>query len=473
MSNFKKTRTTALVLLGHGSHYNAESSVPIYRQAQLIEKRKLFDQVQIGFWKEEPNICRVLDSIWTDDIFIVPFFISRGYFTQQILPQELGLNKKITIRNGQQIFYTEPIGTHPAITNTLYHSAKNAFSFSSASEASKMANTTLIIVGHGTSQNENSRKAIETAVLELQKKHIFHDVLPAFMEEKPFDRDALNQVQTEDVIFIPFFVSDGLHSREEIPVHMGLIRKTQTLSKNPISIQKKDRSLRAWYTAAIGMDPSISDIIVRRADEAKSKKRSEEVSDVIISNQKIDTPSLNNIKIGNILISIRNSKFSIRNKLDINLPQSRLKNILFSEENVDRLARFDRKGKYRPLRSDIRLGRGWILNKLSKKQALRSIEILQPLALKHWDLHRNGRLIIRSYKEVAARQSGIYRTIKNRSEDQIKDISKKCCGTGCSKTPFWGYRNPKNPIIQKPASALNIPCPEPCSWFLEQVRRKV
>src|SRR5688572_4998844 len=47
----------ALVLVGHGSTLNAESSAPVYQHADELRKRKIFAQVQEAFWKVEPYLA--------------------------------------------------------------------------------------------------------------------------------------------------------------------------------------------------------------------------------------------------------------------------------------------------------------------------------------------------------------------------------------------------------------------------------
>jgi sirohydrochlorin cobaltochelatase len=51
---------TALLLLGHGSTLNADSSAPTYQHAEEIRKRRLFGEVHVAFWKEEPNFRQAL-----------------------------------------------------------------------------------------------------------------------------------------------------------------------------------------------------------------------------------------------------------------------------------------------------------------------------------------------------------------------------------------------------------------------------
>ncbi|MGH9592142.1 MAG: CbiX/SirB N-terminal domain-containing protein, partial [Bryobacteraceae bacterium] len=86
----------ALLLLGHGSTVNADSSAPTYQHAEEIGRRELFAEVHVGFWKEEPNFRQALRQTQRRRVYVVPNFISSGYFTEQIIPRELGLDGEIT-----------------------------------------------------------------------------------------------------------------------------------------------------------------------------------------------------------------------------------------------------------------------------------------------------------------------------------------------------------------------------------------
>src|SRR5207249_7888608 len=95
----------ALLIVGHGSTVNPDSSAPTLAHAAEIRRRNIFADVQCAFWKEEPSLR---DAIFLFDpdtikyVCVVPNFISEGYFTQIVIPRELELNGRITKRaNGQ------------------------------------------------------------------------------------------------------------------------------------------------------------------------------------------------------------------------------------------------------------------------------------------------------------------------------------------------------------------------------------
>lgn len=80
----------ALVIVGHGSHLNQDSSLPVYEHAERIRRTGAFDEVVECFWKEEPSMRHVLDLVESEEVVVVPAFISEGYFTQQVIPGSWG-----------------------------------------------------------------------------------------------------------------------------------------------------------------------------------------------------------------------------------------------------------------------------------------------------------------------------------------------------------------------------------------------
>src|SRR6266853_698033 len=110
-------RNAALLIVGHGSTVNPDSSTTTLAHAAEIRRRKLFAEVACAFWKEEPSLRDALflfDSDAVCEVYVAPNFISEGYFTQTVIPRELELNGRITKRSSGQIWkYCEPVGNHP------------------------------------------------------------------------------------------------------------------------------------------------------------------------------------------------------------------------------------------------------------------------------------------------------------------------------------------------------------------------
>ena len=268
----------ALVLLGHGSTVNQESGASVYQHGAELRRRRVFEEVREAFWKQEPHVRDVLVQIRAPKVFIVPFFISEGYFSQQVIPEALGFpaNEQDPVRTqlqGSQILsYCQPIGTHPGITQIVLSRAREVLDRFPFPRAPKANEVTLFIAGHGTEQNDNSRAAIEHQADLLRAQNIYAAVQAILLEEEPRIGRCFELAQTKNIIVVPFFVSDGMHVHEDIPVLLGeperIVKQRldsgQATWRNPT--EKKGKLV--WYAASAGTHPAIAELIVERAREA-------------------------------------------------------------------------------------------------------------------------------------------------------------------------------------------------------------
>ncbi len=202
----------------------------------------------------------VFYAVQSDLIYIVPNFISEGYFTREVLPRELRLDGPVTQRDGKTICFCDPVGIHPSMTRLLLHRAEEA------APGVPRDQTSLIIVGHGTSLNENSRKAIETQVALIRSgNHGFAEVLDAYMEEAPFIAKWDEMASAPNVVVVPFFIADGLHSYQDIPVLLGIeseptaaASQNEVFRRNPYIV----RGRNLYYSAAVGTDAGMAGVIL-------------------------------------------------------------------------------------------------------------------------------------------------------------------------------------------------------------------
>ena len=51
---------SALIIAGHGSTLNPDSSAPTWELAEELRRRGVFGEVHCAFWKEEPSLRQVL-----------------------------------------------------------------------------------------------------------------------------------------------------------------------------------------------------------------------------------------------------------------------------------------------------------------------------------------------------------------------------------------------------------------------------
>jgi len=279
---------TALLIVGHGSTVNPDSSAPTLAHAVEIRRRKVFVEVGCAFWKEEPSLRDAIflfDPESVREVYVVPNFISEGYFTQTVIPRELELNGRVTKRpSGQGWKYCQPVGNHPLMTELLLKRAGEV------AQDADPAQTTLLIVAHGTDLNENSAVAAKREAEKIRAIGKYAAVLNVYMEEPPLVSDWQKLTSTTNVVVVPFFISDGLHSYEDIPVLLGITKEGSTrlrsperpttrqamtsrvargevFRRNPYKVD--DRSL--FYASSIGTDPGFADIIIEQAAKFDSE----------------------------------------------------------------------------------------------------------------------------------------------------------------------------------------------------------
>lgn len=268
----------ALVVLGHGTTLNEDSSLPVRQHVAEIRRRKIFADVREAFWKQEPQVKSVLAELKTPRVFIVPLFISEGYFSEEVIPRELGFNisadarSRIMNHESRTVHYCLPIGTHDSMTQVVLARAREVVERFPFPRAPKPKDTTLFVAGHGTERSENSRRSVERQVELIRTTQQFAGVHSVFMEESPHIPEAYALAQTRNVVVVPFFISDGLHVTEDIPVLLGepeRIVKERLAAGQPTWRNPTEKHGRLiWYSPAVGTEPGIADVILERVIEA-------------------------------------------------------------------------------------------------------------------------------------------------------------------------------------------------------------
>jgi sirohydrochlorin cobaltochelatase len=293
---------SALIILGHGSSQDAGAGATVYQHAAELRRRNCFAEVREAFWKQSPQIAAVLSQVTAPRLFIVPLFMSEGYFSEQVIPGALGFpaatvshGARVLHRGQQAVFYTKPIGAHDSITEVVLLRAtevmgesrkqkaesrnKNAGSppdQSLVTSAPAGEKSTLFIAGHGTEQNQNSRKSIERQVERIRARKLYAAVEGVFLDESPRISECYEIARTRNMVVVPFFASDGMHTQEDIPVMLGetpeVVRERIRRGESPVHNPIERKGKVVWYAATVGTHPQIAEVILERAREVGNKE---------------------------------------------------------------------------------------------------------------------------------------------------------------------------------------------------------
>ena len=200
-----------LLLLGHGSSKHPDSSSSVRAHAEVLRQRGYFASVHCAFLKEEPRIEQALAQIDSDHITIVPDFLAKGYFTQQVIPELLKLD-----RQQGQIDYCDPVGVHPMMRELILEATEDVMG------AWDVADVSLLLVGHGSRKNTQSKQSLLDHIAVLKKSTGFAQIADLWLEESPQVSDWLAVTTQEKVIIVPFLLSDGQHGGWDIPEALGI-----------------------------------------------------------------------------------------------------------------------------------------------------------------------------------------------------------------------------------------------------------
>ena len=238
----------ALVLVGHGSHLNANSSEPVWRHAEAIRLAGAFDEVRVGLWKEEPSLSRVLEGVEADDVTVVPLFISTGYFTKTVVPREMGLNGPRTVLGRRTIRYTPPVGVHESLADVIVHRA---------TEAGAMPNDCVAVLGHGTRRDSDSERNVYQMADLVRSRGCFAEVATVFLDQEPGMLDLLNLTHAQTVVVVPLFIAEGWHVGQTIPEDLAL---------DGAETRRGGRVVR--YAGPVGTHESVTRVVLELAGEA-------------------------------------------------------------------------------------------------------------------------------------------------------------------------------------------------------------
>jgi sirohydrochlorin cobaltochelatase len=466
---------SALVIIGHGSTLNPDSSAPTHQHADAIREMNLFAEVVCVFWKEEPSMREVYPMIRSKEVYFVPNFISEGYFCQQVLPRELRLEGPVTQRDGKTLFYCDPVGIHPSMTKLLLKRADEV------TPGVPRDQTALIIVGHGTSLNENSRKAIEDQVMLIRDGgHGFAEVIDAYMEEAPFVAKWHDLTTAPHVVVVPFFIADGLHSFQDIPVLLGIesevgaaMSQSDVFRHNPHEMHGR----KLYYSSAIGTEALMAEVILDQVHDTRAKHAGAE-SHSSAPAQASPLPQ-GRFSIGEITCAqSEDGTWRLQHRADL----GREDLVLYTEAEAAReIANLDEANQFRPLHAAPTLRHGWQLWLPDEANVRLALDFFYPAALGFWEHHQAGTLEPVALRDTLGRQTGMYRFANSIRDDQAQQMVACECDPvkKCARRIVWPL-TPEQPLTDLPPEKLlasplpsdEIPvlCVEACTHLVSAAR---
>jgi sirohydrochlorin cobaltochelatase len=243
-------RQAAIILVGHGSARHPESAAPIHALAEALKARFATTEVAAVFMKQAPHLDQALDLVAAKRVVVVPVFAGRGYYTDVLIPREMGLDGPITRRQGREILYTEAAGCDPRIPGLMACRADGVVRSAGIDPTS----ASLLLIAHGSARPGGSGETPKAIAAAIAAMNHFAETRLAFLEQAPYARDWPQLVTgTGELVVLPLLVAQGMHASQDIPPLFGLT-PGQT---GPVTIHGK--SVRMAMN--LGAEPELVEII--------------------------------------------------------------------------------------------------------------------------------------------------------------------------------------------------------------------
>lgn len=244
MDNNKKT---GILVVGHGSKmpYNKEVVSTI---ADKLNNR-IENTVESGFMElVEPNIPQQVDKLKNqgmEKIIVVPAFLAHGIHTKVDIPTILRLPheheglehshthhhhhhhgddreaKSEPIDFDGEVVYLEPFEADDKIVDIV----EKRLTVITNDEKVNKDNTGILLIGHGSSL-PYGKEVLEEITEKTKKRLNDYDIELSFMRiERPLIPESFKKLQSnnyDNIIVLPVFLADGLHTKSDIPLTLGL-----------------------------------------------------------------------------------------------------------------------------------------------------------------------------------------------------------------------------------------------------------
>lgn len=255
-----------LLLAAHGSSSSESARTRIMQLAAQVAPLVPHDAVRVAFARGAPTLEDAMAEIVATAatsvrVTVVPVMTSAGYFASEVLPRRL---RTAAGDAPVEWAFTKPLGAMRSIGRLLHQRARRCL----AGTAWSMADTTVLLVGHGTRRHAASR-ATAWQHAETLRARGWHTVQVAFIDDEPGIAETLAQLAATPVIVLPFLMGGADHALVDVPEALGFGR-TRDDARRGATIAERSVIL----DAPLGTDPHLPWLVSQLAHRSWLRARS-------------------------------------------------------------------------------------------------------------------------------------------------------------------------------------------------------
>ena len=260
--------TKGILIVGYGTRSGNLSEI-LDTQVNRLRCRGWEHVSRAYFRVNKPSIPEALREMaeeGVDEIVAIPYYISEGTLTKELIPEKMGLGRsesgKIDI-DGKEVSITIASAFDNSYTLTDIICDKIA-------DAEGDTDCGILVLGHGTRfkalSNMRTIKTNAERVAARGYKHVAYAFNEYCDPTIPEALDELEKQGVDRIIAIPLFIAMGVHNGEDIPKKIGI---------PPYSdggdIMVNGRKINVYYTRPVESNPRLLDILDRKAADYLGK----------------------------------------------------------------------------------------------------------------------------------------------------------------------------------------------------------
>ena len=452
-----------VILVAHGSARSAASAEPILALAEALRSRG-FPEVRSAYWKEEPFLHQALELTRSSTVVVLPVFLAEGYFSHTVVPRELDLHYGDNDVGDRRVHLLPPLAAADALAEIVEARAQEA-----APPGDGTSAAALVVLGHGTPRDPGSADTVLDVCACLARGAKFARVAPAFIDQEPRVENVLQDARETLILLVPFLVAPGWHGGTTVPRELDLGDDSA-----------RHGGQRIIYTEPVGTHPAFVELAEALLLDAVPTTDLERVGSAtpplsllesVFEERLARSPAVVLIQV--MIRAEGGGVHELRHVDDDGVDPAHLADIATGSA-LGRLTRHRGDGGHRPLRTAADLPLGWRLRTAGIRELVEALVEIYGPALVHWYLGETGGLTSASFREAAARQTGMYAMLAQVEAPAIEaGISRICDGFPCLRTRLWGVGD--SPAREDgrheggTVDRLVVPCPRPCPILLSGV----
>lgn len=238
---------TALILVGHGSNRRNGANPGLTAHVAALQARRIFAEVRAAVLYGAPDAEQALAGLRAPEVTLAPMLMCDGQCARVVLPRAFGLAGPLPSRFGRRFTVCPPLGLLSGLTRLILTRAQA----SALRHGLRPENTSLLVIGHGSTRNPASRRATLWHAAGARAAAVFGSVDVAFLDEEPFLAQVLGG-SIGPTVAVGLFAADGLHASEDVPRYIA--------RHAPMSVR---------YLGAIGEDAGVADLVLEQVAAAQ------------------------------------------------------------------------------------------------------------------------------------------------------------------------------------------------------------